>query len=184
VTSGDWRDASKLPSRLEKHAATWKDGFDYCRSVCRTNSKSTVHENAYAHAVQHHCFGDAAFPSADVARPLPPLPAGVFLRAAAESESCVDACAKASPAAACAAEALPLISSCDFLLANFACEAGCEAAPAGGAHLPAYNSGSVAEASTKCLYAAQPAGGAVAAGDCAAKGANARRLCPCKATAA
>ena len=178
MTSGEWRDVSKLPARLQKHAAVWADGFDYCRSVCRTNSKSTVHENAYTHTLQHHCYGEVAFPSADAPKPLPPLPTGVRLLAATEGASCDEACASGSPSGVCAAEALPMLSSCDFLTASFACEGGCGESPSAAGHLPAYNSGSVEEASTKCLFAS--GGGAGAAGDCAAKGANARRLCACK----
>lgn len=174
-----WRDASKLPARLEKHAAVWTDAFDFCRSVCRTNSKSTVHENAYTHALQHHCFGAMAHPSADAPKPLPPLPLGVRLLTSAEGESCDEACGKAAPAAACSPDALPLVNTCEWLLASFPCEAGCGEGAA--AHLPAYNAGSVAEASTKCVAA--PAAGAGVPSTCAAKGPNARRLCPCRAAA-
>lgn len=60
MTSGSWRDVGALPPRLTKHAAVWTDAFDYCRSLCRTNSKSTVHENAYVQQLDHHCYGPSA----------------------------------------------------------------------------------------------------------------------------
>jgi hypothetical protein len=36
--------------------------FDYCSAKCRTNAKSTVHENAYK-SRYHHCFGSEASPA-------------------------------------------------------------------------------------------------------------------------
>jgi hypothetical protein len=38
------------------------DLFAVCQGVCRTNSRSVEHENAYKHH-RHHCFGIVSRPS-------------------------------------------------------------------------------------------------------------------------
>lgn len=41
----------------ERHRQyTVQDDFELCSSLCRSSSRSVIHENAYRHE-QHHCFG-------------------------------------------------------------------------------------------------------------------------------
>lgn len=171
ATGGDWRTAARSPGHPE--SGVWTSAFDYCRGMCRTTPRSTVHENAYIAPRQHHCFGRAAFPDATAPPPLPALPSGVTAVHGDEGASCTVACGAAA-GSQCAREGFAALNTCLYLQASFPCEGGCRAAT--GAHLPGYNSGAVPDASTLCVRSEAETA------TCDAAAQHVRRLCPCKAS--
>lgn len=167
VASGGWQGAKVSPVHPE---FTWPSAFAFCSGACRTTSRSTMHENAYA-SPAHHCFGSSPYPAALPKPVLTALPDGVVAVAAEQGVSCSAACS--SSGRKCIAAVLPTLNSCAWLLATFPCEAGCDELGS-AAHLPAYNSGPAPDASTKC-------GATTGAVSCDAAQPHARRLCPCGA---
>jgi hypothetical protein len=173
VTSGAWK--KELRSATAQNSGHWASAFDFCRGACRHTQRGTVHENAYVDPVRHHCFAEAGYPGAGAPAALPALGAGIIAVKGDEGVSCDMACA--AQKRTCVSEALATLNSCAYLKAHFACEAGCQSGT--GGHVPAYNSGAVADASTFCVtndMNVQPSCGAAAP--------YTRRLCPCKDAAA
>jgi len=148
--------------------------FDYCCAKCRTNAKSTVHENAYK-SPYHHCFGSRAYPEgADAAKKTPEFNlASVSIVEGEQGQSCATACA-ARKTARCVVEAIPSINNCETMKAHFQCEGGCE--NSFGEDQPAY-------VSPKALRIFRPGVCMINQRPdmmtCNGKHANTRRLCPC-----
>jgi len=144
--------------------------FDYCRSKCRTNSKSTVHENAYK-SLHHHCYDKAA--SAEVqSQELPPLPTQLQIVKGEQGQNCHKACARQG--LSCDQASIKTINTCDKMKAHFPCENGCM--DSYGGDQPAYvvpNALRMHQPGT-CMINTQRE-----IMSCEGQHANTRRLCPC-----
>lgn len=114
--------------------------FDYCRAKCRTNSKSTVHENAYK-SEQHHCFSTADTPKevkstsagANTPTKTKRIP-NYKVVLGNQGEACDKACERAG--SRCVASLLGAVNNCDTMKEHFACENGCQ--DSFGGDQPAY----------------------------------------------
>lgn len=97
----------------------WSNEFDYCKSACRTTSRSTQNENTY--------IGERKYCYSEERRPRDSEPVTFqddrFVAKGAAGASCEDACKAQN--AVCADEDTSPINTCDELRAAFMCEAGC-----------------------------------------------------------
>mmetsp|Transcript_13483 Transcript_13483/g.18474 ORF Transcript_13483/g.18474 Transcript_13483/m.18474 type:complete len:264 (+) Transcript_13483:381-1172(+) len=141
--------------------------FDYCRAKCRTNSKSTVHENAYQSNF-HHCYGSNFSPvRADLA-------VGNFtIVKSPQGANCNEACLGSH--SKCIIEAMAQVNSCATLKQHFPCENGC--AESFGEDQPAYVVPSALRMHRPgtCMVNQR-----LELMSCAGKHPNTQRLCPCK----
>lgn len=101
----------------------WSNEFDYCKSACRTTSRSTQNENEYI-GYRKYCYSEERRPrdSEPVA-----FQDGRFVAKGAEGVSCEDACKAHN--AVCADEETSPVNTCDDLRSAFMCEAGCTPIP-------------------------------------------------------
>lgn len=171
-----------LRSPKHKDAGNWDDPFEYCRGVCRTHGKSTVHENAYIGA-RHHCFSKLGKPMLSAALP-PGALSGVVVIMSDSQQSCDQACSARSRSSTCSAKHLPLLNSCDRLRELVPCEAGCEAstpktggAVAGGG-APGYMDTGAAKGNRPAMCFVAP-DKSVASLSCGSKEVSMKRICPC-----
>lgn len=97
----------------------WSNEFDYCKSACRTTSRSTQNENTY--------IGERKYCYSEERRPRDSEPVTFhddrFVAKGAAGASCEDACRAQN--AVCSDEDTSPINTCDELRAAFMCEAGC-----------------------------------------------------------
>mmetsp|Transcript_18603 Transcript_18603/g.39956 ORF Transcript_18603/g.39956 Transcript_18603/m.39956 type:complete len:200 (-) Transcript_18603:575-1174(-) len=165
-------------SPKNRDSGTWGEAFEYCRGVCRSHGRSTVHENAYI-STRHHCFSKLGKPLLTE-----PLPANALDKVevvmSALGESCDTACTKRGKQ--CSSKHLPYLNSCDRLREHVGCEAGCEphskssqsVVSAGG--LPAYLDGNAPKANRPAMCFTATVESALG---CAGRDQNAYRLCSC-----
>ncbi|GAX77561.1 hypothetical protein CEUSTIGMA_g5005.t1 [Chlamydomonas eustigma] len=171
-------DAVALAPKTKRFArnsdsGTWADAWEYCSGLCRTHSRSTVHENAYISS-RHHCFSSHG-------RPLlsGPLPAnalsGVTTLLSKVGEACDMACMRIGKK--CSGSHLSFLNTCDRLREHVGCEAGCEeGGKQGSGVMPSYVHGNAPKTQlpAMCFTAPQDA-----PPGCGGKDAQSQRLCAC-----
>mmetsp|Transcript_2165 Transcript_2165/g.3522 ORF Transcript_2165/g.3522 Transcript_2165/m.3522 type:complete len:288 (+) Transcript_2165:87-950(+) len=173
------RGVPRAPKYLD--AGAWQSAWEYCKGICRTHGRSTVHENAYI-STRHHCYSASKVPM--VADPLPSgALAGVKVALANPNETCETACKRVGKT--CSPSHFPLINSCDKLREHVACEAGCEPGRLSGGSAPAYIQTTAPKPQRPAMCftfeSAKPAapGSSTSGMSCTGSDANAQRLCPC-----
>lgn len=154
----------------------WPNAFEYCKGMCRSHGKSTMHENAYISS-RHHCFSELGRPSTTSG--MPGSLDGVEVVVSLQDQSCDEACASRSKQ--CSMQHMPLVNSCDRLREHLGCEAGCEACAKGSCSvsaqaLPSYVVGNAPKSNRPAMcFVGTPE----LAATCAAKDNLSQRLCAC-----
>lgn len=154
----------------------WSEPFAYCRAICRTTSKSTVHENRYI-GTRHFCFSSLGRPRKT---PSVPIEESLFIMKGEAGRSCTETCA--SNHSFCHSDGILKLNTCDELRSVFLCEAGCEIAKHSeigkGLEFPGY----VVDGSDKQEFPAQCFVGSHGKGKghiCDASAKHVERLCVC-----
>jgi hypothetical protein len=111
---------------IQPETGYFTNAFDFCKAKCRTNSKSTVHENAYK-SRQHFCYGDepgsgAVDAGASVAGKV--AMGSVDVQTGEAGESCDQVCRRHSKA--CAPSGFDLINECSRMKQAFPVRAPAE----------------------------------------------------------
>jgi hypothetical protein len=155
---------------------TWPDAWEYCSGLCRTHSRSTVHENAYI-STRHHCFSGHGRPM--LSGPLPENALkGVTTVPSKVGEACDTACMRSGKK--CSGSHLSFLNTCDRLREHVGCEAGCEegGGPGGSSHgaMPSYVHGNAPKAQRPAMCFTAPLD---APPGCGGKDAQSQRLCAC-----
>mmetsp|Transcript_57625 Transcript_57625/g.117299 ORF Transcript_57625/g.117299 Transcript_57625/m.117299 type:complete len:277 (-) Transcript_57625:9-839(-) len=160
-------------SRSRRMRGSWDSDFAFCASMCRSHSKSTVHENAYI-SNRHHCFSELGRPF--VSDPLPQGALnGVTLTVSKQGESCDTACRAIRRS--CSESHLNNANSCDRLREHVGCEAGCEPLTDSNAvWAPAYVVSNAPKQNRPAMCFLSRPGAALG---CGAKDKLAQRLCTC-----
>lgn len=162
--------ASKVKVARHASAGTYKDNFDFCLGRCRHDSRSVVHENAYA-TEDHHCFSLPTNFSSQVSKTVIDNSFGsLSIVISRLGQSCETACKLNGQA--CQLSKLLAINKCAVLHKYFSCRGPCvastdqpaEVSPSAPRHL---HPGA-------CLLATQDN-----ALSCEGFNAHTRRLCPC-----
>eukprot|EP01023_Acetabularia_acetabulum_P013176 TRINITY_DN16302_c0_g1_i1.p2 TRINITY_DN16302_c0_g1~~TRINITY_DN16302_c0_g1_i1.p2 ORF type:complete len:181 (-),score=24.43 TRINITY_DN16302_c0_g1_i1:124-666(-) len=153
----------------------WKNAFEYCRGLCRPNSNTTVHENAYL-SDSHFCFSASGKPFSPGPQ-RPTLPDEITVVSGEAGQSCTQACQTKNQR--CSEEHLKLLNNCNWLRDHFGCEAGCETdSDMQGFERPAYVSQSAIKKDNPSMCLLSEATGEFGF-SCEAKRQNTLRLCAC-----
>ncbi|XP_042462029.1 uncharacterized protein LOC122045744 isoform X1 [Zingiber officinale] len=122
------------PSRTEKAMAlkvkiakpitsgTYSSVFDFCAGICRHNSASVVHENAYASEF-HHCFSLQSNSTGNTEPNSEARLSGIDVVVGRLGESCNAVCS--SRGKTCVPNRLLLLNRCDILQKYMNCKGGC-----------------------------------------------------------
>lgn len=162
--------ASKVKVAQHASAGTYKDSFDFCLGRCRHDSRSVVHENAYA-TEDHHCFTlPANISSQALSTAGDNSLDGLAIVISRLGQSCETACE--STGQTCQLSKLSALNKCSILQKYFSCRGRCvasidqpaEVSPSAPRHL---HPGA-------CLFATQES-----TLSCEAYNTHIQRLCPC-----
>jgi hypothetical protein len=165
-----------LPVLHRPETGRWPTGFDYCRGICRTTSRSTSHENSFI-LDRKHCFSQLGRPL-EALPPSPPMPAGAIIAAGEAGRSCADVCA--AQGRVCIPEGLAAINDCNSLRTFFSCEAGCGFSQPHQAEFPGYVTpkGPKNQWPAMCATLGGPEGGTPEL-NCTYSVGSVQRLCAC-----
>lgn len=162
--------ASKVKVAQHASAGTYKDSFDFCLGRCRHDSRSVVHENAYA-TEDHHCFSLPTNISSQTSISAEDKNLdGLTIVIGRLGQSCETACDLKGQT--CQLSKLAAINKCTILQKYFSCRGRCVAS----IDQPAEVSPSAPRPRHPgaCLFARHDS-----ALSCEAHSAYTRRLCPC-----
>ncbi|KAH7281819.1 hypothetical protein KP509_36G064700 [Ceratopteris richardii] len=165
-------DEASSKVRIANHhsSGTYRDSFEFCMGRCRHNSKSVVHENAYA-TENHHCFSLPTNLSSE--QPKPSIDDGLQSLAIVigmPGQSCETACKLSKQT--CQSSKLSAINKCAVLQKYFRCRGSCIASISQPAEVSPFAPSHLHPAA--CLFATQEN-----VLSCEAYNEHLRRLCPC-----
>ncbi|KAI5070482.1 hypothetical protein GOP47_0015178 [Adiantum capillus-veneris] len=162
--------ARKVKVAHHASAGFYKDGFDFCLGRCRHDSRSVVHENAYA-TESHHCFSLPTNLSSQAIRMVDDNSLeSLAIVISRQGQSCETACKLSG--LTCQLSKLPAVNKCSVLQKYFNCRGPCVAS----IDQPAQVSPSAARHMHPgaCYFTTQ-----ASALSCEAYNKHWRRLCPC-----
>lgn len=162
-----------LSSPRAKHmdSGTFSTVFEYCQDRCRHNSKSVVHENAYA-SKYHHCYSvqqDTGHSEPSDSSILWP---GITVVQGLRGQSCDTACE--SKKLTCHVDSIKALNDCTMMKRFLPCKEGC--IPSMGPDQPAMVADNAPENEHPgaCLFSTLPD-----YFSCNGCHENTHRLCPC-----